>query len=108
MINAKEIHDPAGEIFDEELKKILGDQYHERQLVVDGTADAEEDEQVQAAGGTAFWNRVKAPVMLALADGLMFYMCLGGKIDQIYGMAFLACISMAFGHSLRKPGAYEA
>lgn len=108
MIKEKEIHDPAGDIFDEELKKLLGDQYHDRPLIMAEPADAEEFEQVQAEGGASFWNRVKAPVMLALADGLMFYMCLGGKIDQIYGMAFLTCISMAFGHSLRKPGAYEA
>lgn len=106
MIKEKEIQGTE-EIFDEELKKLLGSHYHNQPLTL-AQPDEEEYEQVQEVGSGFGWGRVKAPVMLALADGLMFFMCMGGKIDLPYGLAFLACISAAFGHSLRKAGAYEA
>lgn len=102
---SKEVITQEEDIFGEDLKRILGKHYHDEPVIVEEEEPMAEYEQ--AEGGASFWNRVKAPVMLGMADSLMLFMCWADKIDLPYGLVFLTCISMAFGHSLRKPGAYE-
>ena len=84
------------EIFDDELKAIFGDRYQDETI--------KKKSEPNKAGA---WDRIKVPAMLAAAAGMMFFMCWFGKIELPYGLAFLACFSAAFGHSLRKAGVYE-
>lgn len=54
------------------------------------------------------WKKCRAKAIamagcgLAVADGLLIYMCMTGKIELVYGLVFLAAASAFFGGRLHR------
>lgn len=89
-IKKNEAHEE--EIFDQELKELMGDRYVD--ATVAPVQEAEEPcEEIRANP----WATCKAAACLIAADALLMFMCLTGKIELAYGLAFLAVASAFFG-----------
>lgn len=80
---------PDKEIFDQELKDLLGDHYVD--ATVEPVPEAVEPEK------KADWCRLKASACLLGADALLMFMCLADKIELAYGLVFLAAASAFLG-----------
>lgn len=83
------------DVFDSELQQMFGERYH------DATNEsAGETCEGDTAYNTAL-NKVKAFAGLILGDGLLVYMLMSGKIDDLFGVLFVAGVSAVCGYCLK-------
>lgn len=85
------------EVFDQDLQKMFGERY------VDKTVQPEEQSvEEEPAAPAIHWGRIKAAGGLILADALLMFMCMTGKIELAYGLVFLATASAFFGAKMNN------
>lgn len=83
------------EVFDSELQQMFGSRYR------DITVEEQEGAGESTCEATAAWNKLKAFAGLILGDGLLMYMLMSGKIDDVFGVLFVAGLSTACGYYLK-------
>ncbi len=96
MVELKKNEDPNEahneEIFDQELKNLMGDHY------VDATVEPMKEADVtNEAPEASPWAMYKDAGCLVAADALLIFMCLADKIELAYGLVFLAAASAFLG-----------
>lgn len=83
------------ELFDSELQQMFVSRYQ------DATIESGETAEIEDSGAAAAWNRVKAFTGLVLGDGLLVYMIMSGKIDDLFGVLFVAGVSAVCGYYMK-------